>query len=574
MNQSLPVGSDRTHPLSWAFDLAMVTSVFVLGVRLVNPLGDFPLNDDWSYGLTVQRLVEEGTYDPVGWQAVSLFSQALWGALVSSVFGFSQTMLRFSTLVLSWVAVVAIYFLTKELGGNRGAAIAASLTLAFNPIYFALSHTFMSDVPFAAFVAVSMLFLLRSLKLDSDVYLASGTFVAVLAVLCRQNGLFVPIAFGIAYLARHELSIRSVLKAALPAAVAASALFVYQNWLEAMGRVPAQYGALSLVNVAETAHPLRMVAVLLVAASYLGFFLAPALAWKVLSPVEERGGHSWGTLGILLGASTALLVIVFPGASPLPDLGNILNLEGIGPLTLRDTYLLGLPNVGALPSGLWAAVRLMGLVGGVILCTQLAMMSRRMVAGVAARELEGPELGAFFCVVGAGVCFAPLMLTELFYDRYLIPLALVLAPALVCSRNTLSLGVPRGVRTGSVGLLAGAFAVVSVLTTHDYLAWNRARWSLVADALENGEVRPSQLDGGFEVNGYYLYAEDYEPVTDESKSWWWVADDLYLVSFGPVPGYRVERRHEFVRWLPREEGSVLLLKRETGPPAAALSSND
>jgi hypothetical protein len=48
----------------------------------------------------------------------------------------------------------------------------------------------------------------------------------------------------------------------------------------------------------------------------------------------------------------------------------------------------------------------------------------------------------------------------------------------------------------------------------------------------------------------------------EKKSWWWVEDDRWVVSFTALEGYRVADRRQWQRWLPPSAGEVLLLERE------------
>ena len=82
-------------------------------------------------------------------------------------------------------------------------------------------------------------------------------------------------------------------------------------------------------------------------------------------------------------------------------------------------------------------------------------------------------------------------------------------------------------------LLAGT-AWFAVSATHDYLAWNRARWAALADLTQRDHVDPSRIDGGFEFNALHYYGR--RPARS-GLSWWWVQDDEYRVAFGPMDGY-------------------------------------
>jgi hypothetical protein len=107
-----------------------------------------------------------------------------------------------------------------------------------------------------------------------------------------------------------------------------------------------------------------------------------------------------------------------------------------------------------------------------------------------------------------------------------------------------------------VPLIFGLFAIGG---THDYLAWNQARWQALNDLMAKDGVSYKNIDGGFEFNGLYAYQSGYR--IDPSKSPWWVDRDDYLISFGPVPGYMEMRRYPFERWLPPEEDHIFVLRR-------------
>jgi hypothetical protein len=121
-------------------------------------------------------------------------------------------------------------------------------------------------------------------------------------------------------------------------------------------------------------------------------------------------------------------------------------------------------------------------------------------------------------------------------------------------------------------LLAVAWGGYALTGTHDYLAWNRARYAGIA-ALERNGVPPTAIDGGFEYNaGHFAPTLGTSPGDAEAqpgqpytrRSWWWVVDDAYVLSFRPLPGYRVRERRPFTRWLPPGTGYVFVLERPPG----------
>jgi 4-amino-4-deoxy-L-arabinose transferase-like glycosyltransferase len=202
------VGEDTSLPFHAAAsrhraagDLAcigLLALAWVVAAVAVQPLGDFPLNDDWAYGASVRALVEEGEFRLSDWTATNLFVQVFWGALFCLPFGFSFTALRISTIVLSLLGLVASYALLREARASKATALLGAATIGFSPVYFALSFTFMSDVPFAAVATASSWLLARGLRRDSCAAMLAGLTLAVAALLIRQIGLALFIAFGLA----------------------------------------------------------------------------------------------------------------------------------------------------------------------------------------------------------------------------------------------------------------------------------------------------------------------------------------------------------------------------------------
>ena len=223
-------------------DLALLVMIFAVSIVVVNPLGDFPLDDDWSYARAVKGLVEHGDWRPTGWTSATLITQSLWGAIFCVASGFSFNALRFSTLTLALVGILGVYVLFITNIRNRLLAVTAALTLAFNPIYYVLSNTFMTDVPFTALAILSSIFFVRCIRRFGYLDLSIACLLAVAATLCRQLGLFLPLAFAVALSIQRGFSIGWLARAILPLMACVTALIVFQQWISITGRTPAQYG--------------------------------------------------------------------------------------------------------------------------------------------------------------------------------------------------------------------------------------------------------------------------------------------------------------------------------------------
>src|SRR5690606_24152650 len=152
-------------------------------------------------------------------------------------------------------------------------------------------------------------------------------------------------------------------------------------------------------------------------------------------------------------------------------------------------------------------------------------------------------------VVAGLIYLLPLTLSS-FFDRYLLPLL----PLVLLAAPAPRLGGRLRPHVVAAALLMAGFGVFAVAGTHDYLAWNRARWRAL-DALLAAGVRPSEIDGGFEFNGRYGYDPAY--VRSEERSWYWVQGDQFVVAFGPLPGYETKEAYPYPRWLPGGDGRIL-----------------
>jgi len=387
-----------------------MASVWCAGVVLVNPAGDFPLNDDWSFGIAVKGLIEEGTFRPTGWTDMTLIAQALWGAAFCMPLGFSFTALRLSTLVLSLLGISSVYMVVRQLERPRWLAVGVALTVAFSPIYFCLSHTFMTDVPFTAFTALAILFLIRSLHLGCNTSLLLGSCIAMAAVLCRQLGLFLPIAYGVALVLKHGVSLCCLLRASLPTVMGVGGLLGFEHWLRATGGMPASYGCKmdavlqALHSPALAVH--RVGYNTFLALLYLGLFLLPVLAISVWPRGEKRGSPAFvGGISLLFVLSA--IAAVWPDHL-MPSGVNVLHGAGIGPLTLHDTYILHLPHVPPLPHEFWVVVTILSICGAALVVAHVTSIGWGLVSGTLLHRQGSDGITTVFCLSGAVAYSLPL----------------------------------------------------------------------------------------------------------------------------------------------------------------------
>src|SRR5262245_37312638 len=258
-------------------------------VYLVDPRGDFPLNDDWGYAQAVQRLLEEGEIRLTDFGSMTLLTQILWGAAFSKLWGFSFETLRASTLVLGLVGLLSWYGTLRELRVSRGLALLAVATLLANPLFLLLSHTFMTDVPFLGVSGAATFFLVRGFQRGSPRCLVGALLLALAATFLRQLGLALFVGFALAVLWRRWREARAWLVAAAPPLGTIALLRWYQSWLASRGSLPENYDLQwRQIRDGFSAAPFERIGQWFVTSFdvliYVGLFAAPLAAVWLLQP--------------------------------------------------------------------------------------------------------------------------------------------------------------------------------------------------------------------------------------------------------------------------------------------------
>ena len=536
--------------------LAALTALWLAAVLIVNPSGDFPILDDWSYGHVVRTLVTEHRFRLTDWTSVPFVAQALWGALFCLPAGFSFTALRMSTLVLAWVAGLGVYALMRTLAAPPLVSVAAAAALLFCPVFFGLAFTFMTDVPFAAFAVWGCVFAVRSLsrRAMADWAAAAAAFTA--ATLIRHIG--VALAFGTSVALAYDLSRvrhgsdtgptpvrhvsdREYWTAAAVGLVPLAALIVYNAMLARIG-TPALYHFRDVELAATLAHPLHAARLLqirsLQAYVYLGLFLAPALCF-----VSSRLHR--GLLMTLFVIPAAAFLI---GRHRLPFVGTTWHDLGLNPINLprRDLW-------PTMPAAIWYALTLIGIAGGASALSAIVDRLRTFD-----RSGDRGRAALLLCAAPLACYFIPSTLLSDFMDRYLLaPLALALAMLAACG----AVQSQSRRRAVAATVILGIAAAFDAAAMHDFLSYNRARWTAVRDLLASGMPAASIEGGTYEVNGWINYRPG--AVFARGRDRWYdgsVDAPSAVLSLGPLDGYRVTATYPFSRWIGAGAATVAVLQ--------------
>lgn len=540
--------------------LLVVLTAWLVAVALVGVGGEFPLSDDWAYAHVVRSLGEGRGFDLLPWTGASLVVQVLYGWAACLVTGFSYVTLRVTTLVLSAAGIAAFFALLGRLGAGARVAAFGAVLLAFSPLWFHLSFTFMTDVPFAALALVAAWLDVKALQTGSRRGLLAAAAVTAAALLIRQHAVWIALAAALTALlptqtdagTRHprERLFDAVVALSLPLAAAAA----WTLWALTSSTTPLavhnKVGDMAAVSMLSTAD------VAFRALATLGFLVLP---WSLTLRLER--GRERRTFAAFLAvlAAVALFAWVRDSATMF-YLGNVLGDFTIGARTTRDLFYLAIDYPPVAGPVFHLVLTAASLASAAAVATRIATA---LPSALRRTATEPRARAAVFCVLALALSgLGSLAQAQYYFDRYLV----AIVPLAVASLVALS----PPARTGPV--FAGALAAMSlyaVAGTHDYMESHRARWNLLA-GLEARGITADAIDGGVEYNAERRAAALRTAPNPEqarvgqsaaNKSWWWVTDDAWIIAFGPLDGYAEAGSRSFPRWLPPGEGKVFVLER-------------
>jgi hypothetical protein len=184
--------------------LCLVIGLYLAAVVAVNPLRECPVLDDWAYASTVRHLLRTGEYKLDDWVAPNMPFQALWGGLFCLALGDSYVTLRLSTVVLTVIGLIAFRALAREHGLSGIAANLLTLCLASSSLFFRMTLSFQTDVPFLVTLIVALFLYTRALRLMTAPAWIAAAIAGAASILTRQFGAALVAALGVLWLADRQ----------------------------------------------------------------------------------------------------------------------------------------------------------------------------------------------------------------------------------------------------------------------------------------------------------------------------------------------------------------------------------
>ncbi len=486
-----------------------IAAIFVIGWFLVGGSRDVPVIDDWLYGGSVELLLRTGRLAVPPFSAVYPVAQILWGALFSLPLGFSFVALRASTVCLAAGGCIALYGLARELGCSRVVSLLTALALALDPVFFQLSYSFMTDVPFVSVSVMTLFLAVSAARRGSVNRWRAAAACAVLAFLIRPLAIGLPVAGAVLLFDRSRRG-RAWL---LPLAASLVAMLIV--WIV----LPPLFGRLDVADA--RLHALRWW-VLIPPREYgrwnahlaieAAFPLAPVVLAALFS---RRAALLAAPLAVALAAAFLAALGTLP--FPLPDT-QTWTMQDFAARTLLPCEIAWRP--WAVAAGPWlrgaAVIVLAGALAGIV------------------RAIARRDAGMSVVLAFGAVQLALVNVLWLYNDRYYVAFAPVLALAATAIGR---------MRPAIAAALLAAWAAVGVSGARDTLAFNDAIATAVR-RLEAAGVPPADIDAGYVSNGWrlYMHPERLGPGTDRRYDVPFVTSDAtrrYRFANCAEPGYDI-----------------------------------
>ena len=534
----------------WIYLLLLLTG-WVLIIFIVNPLGNFPINDDWAYAKNVYHLAVNGVLKFSDWPAMTLIAQTLWGTLFCKIFGFSFTTLRFSVLALSFAGIVFYYLIALKASRNEKTAFIATAVMIFNPLFFTLSYSFMTDVPFLVFILGTVYFFILYLEKSNIKYLLIATFFGLIATMIRQLGIWIMISMILTYIFTSKVKLKQLILLFLTTGIVFLVMEGFLYYLEARKMLSANYSTTTdLFRLLFTGNYFRnIISRICDLFFYSGFFLSP-FVFYVLPSVWQQTRSRVRWIMILITILLSIPLFFFKAGFPS---GNVIYNFGLNPKILTDTFwgLHWRPHINDMTmAGIQFVVLIFTAVMILTLLLSITMLFKN--------KREENNRFEWMMKIQAGIIwsgfFGLLLINQFFFDRYFLPLITFLSLFLLTTKV-----VARKWSTLAFIILFTVIAWFSISGTQDNLAFNRARWKGLS-SLMNAGISPANIDGGFEFNGWYETGKRNQVIRD-SVNWWFVKDDYYIVARGPVYGYKSIRAFSYTSYLTFRQDSLVILHR-------------
>jgi hypothetical protein len=541
MRTSLRNIINRSPTLSLVF-------IFLIAELIINPVGNFPLNDDWWYAHLYHKLFEESSQDQLAWGAASLWGQLALTKPFILLLGYSYTTLRCFTLVLSLLSIIFLFNLcTRCLKMKILNAFVLSILFLFNPLFLCLSNSYMSDVPFLFFLLGGLYFYLSYRENKKIVSFVLSLLFFSFGILTRQ--LMLAFLIGIAaseFITKRKLSIKPALVIVIPLL----ALFLFESWMRIKSSNVMYTYVFFRSQVILNRIPMAEVAITILKrwihfVSHTGLVLSPILVPYLIhyfKKVKFRFLQKEFILTLILSIPVFISLDKFP-------LGNYIFNFGLGPDTLYDVFL---PNQGRKLESpvLFMFMKTITYISSFAIMLVFVEFLFNMISDL--KKGIQQHYFTFIFLISVLCYYVFLCFSSGIFDRYTMPVTLIILLA-IHSRLT-----PLYAKNYIFYSLFFILVLYSTLGTKDYLNSMRARWEVVKILKEEYKAADEDINAGYEHEGSCF------PKTDDwYPKWMNSVPNGYMVSRQNIKNYVKLGAYSYPCYMPFRTDTIFYLKLHT-----------
>ena len=565
----------------------LYTLLLIIGLAevLINPIGEFTLNDDWAYAKMVKNYVlDNRIYSPNAGGSIFIF-QLYIGAFASKIFGFSLTLLRFIGIIIGGLGIIAMHQILMQMTNSKKFAIIGSLLFGMNPIYLNGSNSFHTDVPTTFFMLLSFYWFIKYFKTRTINSYALGVIFSIIACAIKQTSVSIGIAFSIFYIIGTKKTIRNIIIGILPFTLMGSFIFIYfyavtyfnLDWPGAYFSRTYNWSTLQKLLNPDYATFKQMSYHLITTTLSLGIFVSPIALPYTFKAFYSREIKLFNY--VLLTFALLLIILILGikiylrskqgvmggGIWYMPFVGYNIYDFGIGPLYNTGISPNEIPGVFVAGIAFWFIVSIIGAISfisflNIIILTKNNCFTPLVLSG----KMIFPPFFPFMIML---ISFIPYLFLYP-HAKYLTLYFPFMIITIISALNIISEKNYYCFKISIKTLISCTFPIVmfGVIGTRDYMSFNRVKWDALSFLIEKEKIPVEKIDGGFEFNEWHLSHQNILVMTDDSSKkgrFWPVVDDEYIVTVTEIEGYDVYKEFKYRRWLPPRKHSINVLKRTT-----------
>ena len=518
-------------------DIGLILIICLATYFITKPLGNFPINDDFSFIDTVKRWYFEGKFIPHPVTSMTLFSQAWLGYVFSLIFGFSIENLRILVAILSCTALIFTYLTAIELKINRIISLFICFLLFFNPIYLLYSYSFMTDVPFFCFSMISIYFYIKNFKEFHLTYWLIAIVFSIIAILTRQVGMAIMLAFGITYLVKNKITAKNIFIALFPFIIGISTYMLYKKWLSINNITPEMFNSQGEIHAEGYLIVLHYVKNLIsnfnLLLVYLALFTSPILIIYGQTIISAFYKKIIVFSVIISTLSVVAVCLIYNDMLPV-NKNVFTNKNILGPFDDDTMYSLPNNHMLTLISTIFAVLGLF------LLILFSFNYLRNFISNLFNKKKISYESIFFILLI---IFYQLPILLFTFYERYVF--ISVISVSFIISifyKNNIS-NLIANFRFKISLLLLLALSINSTINVKDYMIYSKTRWDIMTDLLKN-KVEIDQISGGYTYFGTYYNTHFKEYLQSERDSKY--AKNLkYFIQIIPNKEFKIISEHKF-----------------------------